>query len=445
MALSNDKKSPLDFAADAECARALREAARAYAATQADLLRTQLPTQEHGKVPLIVLPSAPVANAPPKPRSSVVKKDTTAVTVRARGDYTLSHSDEVLGIACSPDGRYLFVGGEEPTLVLWDVVAKSKVWTVGGLIPPVTAVAYSPGGVYAASSCGESGTVQIWNLQSRGKECCGSGTMDGEVASLAMATAESKEVLAVGLKTKSIQLFSVPDLDELWSLSVAGEVRNLVFSPGGAALAACSGSDEMRGLFYKEVDHETGDADHRLGKALAVWSIGTLNNAVNCEELVYMSKHSIVHVAAFAPRKRDGRILLAAAGDECIIELFDMDEKKHFVKSSEVGCGSGVRCLAFASEEAFAAGSCILVSSGVDMLVSIFDMMNGVLLFQLPKCQDWLCQIAVLPQKAGDATNSGKVLSLSLATCGHGLEGVTVYDLEYDVQVQPMQFTVTTY
>jgi WD40 repeat protein len=145
------------------------------------------------------LPNAPAAkvapNAAPKTTEKHKESCNNVVTLRATGVHTLKHSDEVLGLACSRDGRNLLVGGEEKTLALWDLELKSKIWTAGGLDPPVTAVAYSPSGIFGAASCGREGTVQVWNIQSRDGKCCGYDTMHGEVASLAMASLASQQEL----------------------------------------------------------------------------------------------------------------------------------------------------------------------------------------------------------------------------------------------------------
>jgi hypothetical protein len=67
----------------------------------------------------------------------------------------------VLGLAFSPDGRFLAAGSSDYAVYLWDVSTGNLLQTLGGHRAPVWAVAFSPDGQLLASASTD-GTVRLW-------------------------------------------------------------------------------------------------------------------------------------------------------------------------------------------------------------------------------------------------------------------------------------------
>jgi WD40 repeat protein len=61
------------------------------------------------------------------------------------------HTDHVLSVAFSPDGRLLASGSSDKTIKLWDVASGREVRTLTGHTGWVNSVAFSPDGRLLAS------------------------------------------------------------------------------------------------------------------------------------------------------------------------------------------------------------------------------------------------------------------------------------------------------
>ncbi len=74
------------------------------------------------------------------------------------------HSEEVLTITFSPDGKTLASGCKDKTVRLWDIHTAQTIATFDGHFRGVNAVVFSPDGKTLASSNSGNGTILLWNV-----------------------------------------------------------------------------------------------------------------------------------------------------------------------------------------------------------------------------------------------------------------------------------------
>jgi WD40 repeat protein len=71
------------------------------------------------------------------------------------------HTDGVIALANSPDGKYIVSGGYDDTVQVWEVVTGRTIVTYRGHGGTIGALAWSPDGRYIASASYDK-TVQVW-------------------------------------------------------------------------------------------------------------------------------------------------------------------------------------------------------------------------------------------------------------------------------------------
>jgi len=302
----------------------------------------------------------------------------------------LLHEDEVMGIAWSPDGKFLISGGEDCCTVLWDVINNERVLEVR-FQTAVKAVAYSPSGEYIAAGDEES-FVYVWRTDTR--EQVGNANVDGAILSVALCS--KPDLIAVGTTEKKVMLMTLPDFEEIADLRHDGHVHCLSFSPDSSILAGGGGTDDMHGLMTNKTD------THQM--KTVVWSIGLEGS--ECKYLGQIAFPDIVRAAAFSPSGK----LLAVGGESRHITMLVVHND--FEKASELPCPAGVNSLSWSNDSHY------LASAGEDMQISVWDLIKETVMFQYPKIKDWYCAVAFSPTYEW------------IASCGFGAKEVTLYPIK---------------
>ena len=79
---------------------------------------------------------------------------------------TFSGDSSVEGVAFSPDGKYVLTGNYERTAKLWDAATGAEVRTFSGHTSYVGRVAFSPDGKYVLTASYD-GTAKLWDAATR--------------------------------------------------------------------------------------------------------------------------------------------------------------------------------------------------------------------------------------------------------------------------------------
>jgi len=75
------------------------------------------------------------------------------------------HTNDVLSVCFSPDGKYALSGGRDNTIKLWDIASGNEIKSFEGHNSMVTSVNFSPDGKFALSASNDY-TLKLWDITS---------------------------------------------------------------------------------------------------------------------------------------------------------------------------------------------------------------------------------------------------------------------------------------
>jgi hypothetical protein len=134
---------------------------------------------------------------------------TVSPAQQRHGDLPVRHTNEIRGVAVSPDGHWVLSGSTDTTIRLWDLAARAELRCLQGHGRLVKAVAFLPDGRHAVSASFDH-TARLWDLTT-GRECLRLEGTAKPVTCLAVAR-DGTAVLCGGFD-KVLRLWPVPRWD----------------------------------------------------------------------------------------------------------------------------------------------------------------------------------------------------------------------------------------
>ena len=231
------------------------------------------------------------------------------------------HSDYVMSVAFSPDGKRIASGSHDRTVKVWDADTGREVMTLKGHSQPAWSVAFSPDGKRIASGSGDS-TVKVWDAET-GREVMTLKGHRGGVSSVAFSP-DGKRIAAGGCD-KTVKVLDAETGGEVMTLKGhTNSVWSVAFRPDGERIA--SGSDD---------------------NTVKVWDAHTGS------EVMTLKGHSqSVESVAFSPNGKR----IASGSDDNTVKVWDADTGREVMTLT--GHKGGVFSVAFSPDgERIASGS----------------------------------------------------------------------------------------
>jgi WD40 repeat protein/DNA-binding SARP family transcriptional activator len=359
-----------------------------------------------------------IAFSPDGRRIATTSRDQTAkVWDAATGQEILTlsgHTGQLFSIAYSPDGKRLATASNDKTAKVWDAATGAELLTLTGHTDVVSEVTFSPDGTRLATSSGFGNTetvdhtAKVWDAAS-GKELL---TLIGHTKGVnAITYSPDGRRLATGSNDNTAKIWDAATGKEL--LTLAGhtkDVRSLAFSPDGKRLATGSTDgtakvwDTATGQFLMTLftDSYTVNSiafDSAGTRILTSRADGTAKvwDAANGQLLLTLAGHSAnVGHAVFSP---DGTRVATASGD-LTARVWDVSPAGGREWLTLANHNGPIRSVAYSGD-----GRRIATASA-DRTAKVWDAQTGKELLTLSGHTDDVRDIVFSPDGSRLATNS---------------------------------------
>ncbi|MBX9257985.1 WD40 repeat domain-containing protein [Desmonostoc muscorum CCALA 125] len=310
------------------------------------------------------------------------------------------HSDFVLCVAISPDGKMLASGDRHRTIKLWNLTTGELVTTLTGHSSEVFGVDFSPDGQTLASASNmefQDGNIKLWDIRTgRVKQTLGSSLVSLRTSCVAFSP--DGETLATGHFDAAIRLWHPISGKEIRTLRGHGwDVNSLTFSPDGRFLVS-GGIDgaimiwnwrngerirtlnrpsdffgSMVSWFDRSVGSIRSVAISPDGQTIASGGSSAGDNGVSNppiklwnistgrEERIFTGHTDSVNAIAFSPTEK----IIASGSEDNTIRIWNY-QTGELIQTLELK--SPVNCLAFSPRDK------ILVSGGGDSKIRIWTL-----------------------------------------------------------------------
>ena len=248
-----------------------------------------------------------------------------------------SHGASIYTVAFSADGQLLASGGDDNSVILWNVVDGSRREEFVEHNKRVTSVVFSSDGHQLASASLD-GFVRLWHISSKRQRT--SHKHDGDVESVAFSP--NGKILASGGGDQEgfVTLWDIPQESRIVTLpGHRGIVESVVFSSDGQLLASASRDNTIK-----------------------LWNIDT-----RYRHKTLAGHKNVVRSVAFSP---DGEILASSSRDYTI-KLWDVSSGKNS-DTFKIQSNNYI----YAESVAFSPDGKLLAAACVDYTVKLWDVAN---------------------------------------------------------------------